>query len=183
MPLDPENRLNRKLAKKIYNSEKQDKVNLTKDELDEQKRIAEEAILKKEKKQARKLNELAQVKKQELQEKVEKDNEKRQNVKTRHLMEKKVFEKELREKHKVRQDQEAELREHAAHETAQKEKQQFLKDIENLQLQASRQGEAVMKKKRDNEDVEIRMATVENKKKQGDIGLLQSLDAVKAKAG
>lgn len=82
-PLDPEYRLNRKLAKQIYNKEKQDKVRKHKEDLQQ---VGQQIVNQKEKKERAALKAREKAKEQTQMErahKVEKQNQKRADAENR----------------------------------------------------------------------------------------------------
>ena len=70
-PLDPEYRLNRKLAKQIYNKEKNERVAKHKEDMQMHKQHELEAKVKKDKKTEKKKDEAFKAQKKEMKEKWE----------------------------------------------------------------------------------------------------------------
>ena len=98
IPLDPESRLNRKLAKQIYNTEKQEKLKQARQTMIDEHLQQEEAKLKKQKKLEKKVQVDRKERAELFKVKLEKDRERREKASTNYKKDKLDFEMTLREK-------------------------------------------------------------------------------------
>jgi hypothetical protein len=92
MPLDPESRLNRKLAKQIYNTEKQEKLKEARQKIIDEHQAAEETKAKKQKKIEKKVLDFKKDRDAAFKAKVEKDEERRSHAITKFKTERNHFE-------------------------------------------------------------------------------------------